>query len=110
MNSFLLNPSMRFCLMVLLLYSLPIILTTTMAKKNLNCAAKKVVICQIMGKLNMPNSPSSKVKKPKKFILMDDKTKTVKGNINEIKMSTLLALFNNSFCNSNFISRNMEFD
>ena len=95
--------------MVLLLYSLPIILTTTMAKKNLNCDAKKVVMCQMMGKLNIPSSPSSKVKKPKKFILMDDKIKTVNGKIKEIKMSTLLALFNNSFCNSNFMSRNMLF-
>jgi hypothetical protein len=66
-------------------------------------------MCQIIGKLKMPNSPNSKVKKPKKFILMDDNTKTVNGNINDIKMSTLLARFNNSFCNSNFISRNMNF-
>lgn len=104
-----LKPSIRFCLIVLLLYSLPIILTTTIAKKNLNCEAKNVVICQIIGKLNIPNSPNSKVKKPKKLILMDDNIKTVKGNMKEIKMSTLLALFNNSFCNSNFMSRSMVF-
>ena len=34
MNSFLLNPSIRFCLRVLLLYSLAIIETITIAKKN----------------------------------------------------------------------------
>jgi hypothetical protein len=84
-------------------------LTTTIAKKNLNCAAKNVVICHIIGKLKIPSSPNSKVKKPKKLILIEDKTKTVNGNINEIKMSTLLALFNNNFCNSRFISRNMFF-
>lgn len=80
-----------------------------MAKKNLNCEAKKVVICQMIGKLKIPSSPNSKVKKPKKLILMDERTKTVNGKINDIKMSTLLALFNNSFCNSNFMSRNMLF-
>ena len=59
--------------MVLLLYSLPIMLTTTIAKKNLNCDAKNVVICQIIGKLQIPNSPNSSVKKPKTFILIADK-------------------------------------
>lgn len=78
-----------------------------MAKKNLNWAAKNVVICQMIGKLKIPNSPNSKVKKPKKLILMDDNTNTVNGKINDMKMSTLLALFNKSFCNSNCISRNV---
>jgi hypothetical protein len=55
----------------------------------------------------MPNSPNSKVKNPKKLILIDERTKTVKGKIKEIKIKTLLALFNKSFCNSNFISRNI---
>ena len=95
--------------MVLLLYSLPIMLTTTIAKKNLNCAAKKVVMCQMIGKLKIPNSPNSNVKKPKKLILMEDRTNTVNGKIKEIKMSTLLALFNRSLCNSSFMSRNMRF-
>jgi len=38
MNSFLDNPSIKFCLMVLLLYSLDIIDTMTMAKNSLNNA------------------------------------------------------------------------
>ena len=66
-----------------------------------------LVMKQRYGKLKIPNSPNSKVKNPKKLILMDDNIKTVNGNINEIKMSTLLALFNNNLCNSSFMSRNM---
>ena len=38
--SFLFSPSIKFCFNVLLLYSLPIIDTTTIAKKNLNKAEK----------------------------------------------------------------------
>ena len=38
-NSFLLNPSIKFCLRVLLLYSLAIIETITIAKNNLRIAA-----------------------------------------------------------------------
>ena len=94
--------------MVLLLYSLPIILTTTMAKKNLNCEEKKVVKCQIIGKLKTPNSPSSKVKKPKTLIFNDDKRITKNGNIKDTKMSILLVLLSKSFCNSKFKSRNMR--
>ena len=83
MNSFLLKPSIRFCFKVLLLYSLPIILTTTMAKKNLNCEAKNVVKCQIIGKLKMPNSPNSRVNKPKELIFNDDNKITKNGKIKD---------------------------
>ena len=38
-NSFLLNPSMRFCFKVLLLYSFAVIDTITTARKNLSIAA-----------------------------------------------------------------------
>ncbi|GAB5565107.1 MAG: hypothetical protein Wins2KO_21700 [Winogradskyella sp.] len=91
----------------MLLYSLPIILTTTIAKKNLKYEAKKVVICHIIGKLKMPNSPNSKVNNPKKLIFIDDKISTVKGKINEIMIKTLLVLLSQSFCNSNDIRRNI---
>jgi hypothetical protein len=94
--------------MVLLLYSLPIILTTTIAKKNLNCDAKNVVMCQMIGKLKIPSSPNSKVKNPKKFILIEDNTSTVNGRMNDTKINTLLVRFSQSFCNSKFISRNMD--
>jgi hypothetical protein len=76
-----------------------------MAKKNLKYEAKKVVICQTIGKLKIPNSPSSRVKKPKKLILIEDKTRTVNGNINDININTLLVLFSKSFCNSIFKRR-----
>jgi hypothetical protein len=66
-----------------------------------------VVICQIIGKLNMPNSPSSNVKNPKKLIFMEDRTRTVNGKINETNMSILLVLFSQSFCNSSCTSRNI---
>ena len=62
-------------------------LTTTIAKKNLNCDAKNVVKCQITGKLKMPNSPNSKVKKPKTFIFSDDNRITKNGRIKDIKIS-----------------------
>src|SRR5690606_1818544 len=45
---------MRFCLMVLLLYSLETIETITMAKNNLNHEAINVLKCHIYGKLKMP--------------------------------------------------------
>ena len=106
-NSFLLKPSIRFCLMVLLLYSFPIILTTTIAKKNLNCDAKNVVKCQIMGKLKIPNSPNSKVKNPKTFIFNDESRITKKGKMKDMKIRILLVLFSNNFCNSKFKSRNI---
>ena len=93
--------------MVLLLYSFPIIETTTIAKKNLNCDAKNVVKCQIIGKLKIPNSPSSIVKKPKTFILNDDNNMTKNGNMNDINMSILLVLLSKSFCNSKFKRRNI---
>ena len=108
MNSFLLNPSIKFCFMVLLLYSFPIIDTTTIAKKNLNCDAKKVVRCQTIGKLKIPNSPSSIVKKPKTLILNEDSSMTQKGNINDINMSILLVLLSKSFCNSKFKRRSIS--
>ena len=60
-------------------------LTTTMAKKNLNWEAKNVVKCQITGKLNTPNSPNSKVKKPNTGIFSDDNKITKNGKINDIK-------------------------
>lgn len=66
-----------------------------------------MVMCQMMGKLKMPSSPNSKVKNPKKLILMEDKINTVKGNIKEITINTLLALFNSSFCSSKLTSRNI---
>jgi hypothetical protein len=81
----------------LLLYSLPIIETTTIAKKNLNSAEKKVVICQIIGKLNIPSSPSSSVKNPKKLILTADNRMTHRGKIKDININILLVLFRNSF-------------
>jgi len=55
----------------------------------------------------MPNSPNSKVKKPKKFIFIDDKTSTVNGKMKDIKIKTLLVLLSQSFCNSNFKRRNI---
>jgi hypothetical protein len=79
-----------------------------MAKKNLKYDAKKVVICQIIGKLKIPNSPNSIVKKPKKLIFIDDNIKTVNGKINETKINTLLVLLNNSFCNSKLKSLSMR--
>jgi hypothetical protein len=60
-----------------------------------------------MGKLKMPSSPNSKVKKPKKFIFIDDNTKTVNGNIKDIKINMRLTLLSQSFCNSKFIRRNI---
>jgi len=83
-------------------------LTTTIAKKNLNCEAKKVVKCQITGKLKIPNSPNSKVKNPKTLIFKEESSITKNGKMNEIKMSVLLVLLSNSFCNSKFRSRNMR--
>ncbi|GAA3599015.1 hypothetical protein GCM10022396_15350 [Flavivirga amylovorans] len=83
-------------------------LTTTIAKKNLNWDAKKVVRCQIIGKLKIPNSPSSKVKKPNTLIFKEDNRITKKGKINETNMSILLVLLRSSFCNSKFKSRNMR--
>ncbi len=53
-NSFLLKPSMRFCLSVLLLYSFAVIDTITTAKKNLSIAATYVLKCQMYGKLKIP--------------------------------------------------------
>ena len=64
-------------------------------------------MCQIFGKLKIPNSPNSKVKKPKKFIFIEDKTNTVKGKIKDTKISTLLTLLCNNFCNSKSMSRNI---
>jgi hypothetical protein len=50
-----------------------------------------------MGKLKIPSSPSSRVKKPKKLILMADKTITHSGKIKEIKIRILLVLFKSNF-------------
>ena len=55
----------------------------------------------------MPNSPSSKVKKPKTLIFIDDKIKTENGKINDINMRILLVLLSKSFCNSNCKRRNI---
>ncbi|GAA4231624.1 hypothetical protein GCM10022291_04510 [Postechiella marina] len=82
-------------------------LTTTMAKKNLNCEAKKVVKCQTIGKLNMPNSPNSSVKKPKTLIFKEDNNITKKGKIKDVNISILLVLFSKSFCNSKFSNRSI---
>jgi len=71
--------------------------TTTMAKKNLNRAEKNVVICHIIGKLNIPNSPSSSVKKPKKLILTADKSMTQSGKMKDMNISILLVLLSNNF-------------
>ena len=43
-------------------------------------------MCQTIGKLNMPSSPNSSVKNPKKLILIADNTMTQRGKKNEIKM------------------------
>ena len=51
----------------------------------------------MIGKLKIPNSPNSRVKKPKKFILMDDKISTVKGKIKDININTRLTLLSQSF-------------
>ena len=64
-----------------------------------------MVICQIIGKLKIPNSPNSSVKKPKKLIFIEDKTRTVNGKIKDININILLVLFNQSFCNSSCTSR-----
>lgn len=48
----------------------------------------------------MPNSPSSKVKKPKTLIFIDDKINTENGKTKEINISILLVLLSNNFCNS----------
>jgi hypothetical protein len=79
-----------------------------MAKKNLKYEAKNVVMCQIIGKLKMPNSPNSKVKNPKKLIFIEDNTNTVNGKMNDINMRTLLVLLSNSFCNSKFNKRSIS--
>ena len=73
-----------------------------MAKKHLNSAEKKVVICHIIGKLKIPNSPSSRVKKPKKLIFTADKRMTHSGRIKDINISILLVLLSSNFCNSMF--------
>ena len=44
-NSFLDKPSIKFCFMVLLLYSLAIIETMTIARKSLKNAVTKVLKC-----------------------------------------------------------------
>jgi hypothetical protein len=72
-------------------------LTTTIAKKNLKYDAKKVVICQMIGKLKIPSSPNSSVKNPKKLILIDDRIKTVNGKIKDMKIKTRLTLLSQSF-------------
>ena len=51
----------------------------------------------MIGKLKIPSSPNSNVKNPKKLIFMEERIKTVNGRIKEIKIKTLLALFNNNF-------------
>jgi hypothetical protein len=55
-NSFFESPSIRFCFIVLLLYSLAIMDTMTMAKKSLKTAVTKVLKCHMYGKLKMPIS------------------------------------------------------
>jgi hypothetical protein len=80
-----------------LLYSLPIIDTTTIAKKNLNKAEKNVVICQIIGKLKTPSSPSSRVKNPKKLIFIADNKITHNGSRNDMNIKILLVRFSKSF-------------
>ncbi len=61
----------------------------------------------MIGKLKIPSSPNSKVKNPKKSILIDDNINTVNGNIKDIKIKTLLVRLSQSFCNSNCIRRNI---
>ena len=55
----------------------------------------------------MPNSPNSNVKKPKTLIFIDESNITKNGKINDTKMSILLVLLSNNFCNSKFKSRNI---
>ena len=57
----------------------------------------------------MPNSPNSKVKKPKTLNFIEDSSMTKKGKMKDIKMSILLVLLSNNFCNSKFKSRNIRF-
>ena len=64
----------------------------------------------MIGKLKIPNSPSSSVKNPKKLIFIDDKTSTVNGNINDTKINIRLTLLSHNFCNSNLIRRSIGFD
>jgi hypothetical protein len=71
--------------------------TTTIAKKNLNSAEKKVVMCHTIGKLKIPNSPNSRVKKPKKLILTAESRITNTGKINDTKIKVLLVRFSSNF-------------
>ena len=59
----------------------------------------------MIGKLKIPNSPNSNVKNPKKFIFIEDKTRTVKGKIKLTNIRILLVRLSQSFCNSNCTSR-----
>jgi hypothetical protein len=52
-KSFLLSPSMRFCLNVLKLYSLQVTTITIIARSRLNQLASHAVTCQIWGNRNM---------------------------------------------------------
>jgi len=64
-------------------------------------------MCHIIGKSKMPNSPNSRVKNPKKLILIADNRITKKGRIKDMNISTLLAVFDSSFCNSRFSNLNI---
>jgi hypothetical protein len=71
--------------------------TTTTAKKNLNPARKKVVICQIYGNSKILVSDKSNVKNPKKLILIEERIKIDNGKIKEISTNILLVLLSQSF-------------
>jgi hypothetical protein len=45
-------------------------------------------MCQTIGKLKIPNSPNSRVKNPKKLILIADNTITHSGRMNDININT----------------------
>lgn len=107
-NSFLDRPSIRFCLMVLLLYSFDIIDTMTMARKSLNQAVKKVLKCQMYGKLKMPWSASWKWMSPKSKFTIEIRAMEVIRTKYMI-MSTLLVLLFQSLINSICNNRTIRF-
>ena len=55
-----------------------------MAKKNLKKAIKNVVICQMYGNSNIFVSDKSKVKYPKKLILIEERINIDSGKTKEI--------------------------
>ena len=62
------------------------------------------------GNSNILVSDKSKVKYPKKLILIEERINIENGKINEMYINTLLILFNQSFWNSIFSKRNIVDD